>query len=97
MTQITSDDVKKVANLARLNLPDEEIEVYANQIEKILEYIKQLEKVDTNNIPPTTRAVEVINILREDNIETNYVRSELLDLAPSREDDFFRVPKILSE
>ena len=97
MTQISSDDVRKVAKLARLNLPEEEITLYANQLEEILEYIKQLEKVETHNVPLTTRAVEVTNILREDIVETTTIRNNLLDLAPSREDDFFRVPKILDE
>ena len=97
MTEITSEDVRKVAKLARLDLPDNEIVTYATQLQKILGYIEQLEKVDTNQVPPTTRAVEVVNVLREDLVETSEIREELLDLAPTREGEFFRVPKILSD
>ena len=97
MTEITSEDVRKVAKLARLDLPDNEIVTYATQLQKILDYIEQLEKVETDQVPPTTRAVEVVNVLREDLVETSEIREELLDLAPTREGEFFRVPKILSD
>ena len=97
MTKITLEDVRKVAQLARLELPDEEIKVYTEQLEEILGYVEQLEKVDTEKVVPTTRAVEVINVLREDSLEESSIREELLSLAPSREGDFFKVPKILVE
>ena len=97
MTKITSEEVKKVAHLARLELNENEIEKHAQQLEKILGYIKQLEKINTENIPCTTRAIEVVNVLRKDE-KKNYKNSEeLLDLAPSREDSFFKVPKIINE
>ena len=99
MTRITSDDVRKVAKLCRLEIPDDDIEKYSNQLEGILEYIAQLERIDTVNVPPTTRAVEVVNVFREDTVtSTNSdVRDKLLELAPQREGEFYRVPKILSE
>ncbi len=98
MTKITANDVRKVSKLARLELPDELIETYTIQLEKILEYVAQLEKIDTSNVPPTTRAVEVVNAVREDLVisETD-IREDLINLAPHREGDFYRVPKILSE
>ena len=95
MTKITPDDVTKVAKLARLEIPEDELETYANQLEKILNYVAELEKIDTSNVIPTTRAVEVINMTRDDVVEKTDVRNELLELAPHREGDFFRVPKIL--
>ena len=97
MTKITLEDVRKVAQLARLELPDEEIKIYTEQLEKILGYVEQLEKVDTEKVVPTTRAVEVTNVLREDSLEESNIREELLSLAPNREGDFFKVPKILTE
>ena len=57
----------------------------------------QLQSVNTEGVPPTTRAVEVVNATREDKVEPTKVREELLDQAPLREGDFFRVPKILAE
>ena len=95
MSKITPNDVKKVAKLARLDLSENDLEKYSSQLEKILNYIDELEKIDTTNIKPTTRAVEVINNTRQDITEKTNVREELLDLAPNREGDFFRVPKIL--
>ena len=99
MTRITSDDVRKVAKLCRLEIPEDDIEKYSNQLEGILEYIAQLERIDTLNVPPTTRAVEVVNVFREDTIvsSSSDIRDKILNLAPQREGEFFRVPKILSE
>ena len=95
MTRITAADVRKVAQLARLELPEAKIATYTGQLERILDYVAQLEQVDTEGVPPTTRAVEVVNVTRADAVETTAVREELLNLAPQREGDFFRVPKIL--
>ena len=97
MKRISSDEVKKVAQLARLELNESEIQKHAEQLENILGYIKQLEKIDTENIPCTTRAIEVVNVLRKDEKKDYQNSDELLDLAPSRENQFFKVPKIISE
>ncbi len=97
MTKITAEDIEKVAKLARLQLPKEQIEKYTNQLEKILEYVDHLQAIDTTEVPPTTRALEVINYTRKDEIADPKVREQLLELAPQREDDFYRVPKILSD
>ena len=96
MTKITIEDVTKVSNLARLDLKAEEIETYASQLEKILSYDAQLEEIDTAKIPPTTRAVEVVNVAREDIASKSNVRDEILELGPQCEGQFYRVPKILS-
>ena len=97
MTKITNDEVKKVASLARLELDNDEINNHAKQLEKILEYIKQLEKIDTENVPSTTRAIEVTNVFRKDEKKNSDCTEDLLDLGPSREDKYFKVPKILNE
>ncbi|MFM7238305.1 MAG: Asp-tRNA(Asn)/Glu-tRNA(Gln) amidotransferase subunit GatC [Cyanobium sp.] len=97
MSKITAEDVRKVAQLARLDLPEEKIATYTGQLERILEYVAHLEAVDTEGVPATTRAMEVVNVSRDDRIEPTTVREQLLDLAPQREGDFFRVPRILGE
>ena len=96
MCRISKEEVKKVAKLSRLKLNEEQIENHANQIEKILDYINQLEKIDTTNVDCTTRAIEVVNVLRTDEKEKFKNRDDILNLAPSREDDFFKVPKIIN-
>ena len=97
MTKITKEEVKKVAQLARLELNEDEINNHAEQLEKILEYIKQLEKIDTDEVNCTTRAIEVINVFREDKKKNYDCIEELLELGPSREDQYFKVPKIINE
>jgi len=95
MTKISSSDVRKVAKLARLELPEDQIETYTEQLEEILSYVDQLQEIDTKNIPPTTRAVEVVNAMREDRVVVDNSREDILNQSPHREGDFFRVPKIL--
>ena len=97
MSQISSDDVRKVAHLARLDLPEEKIATYTDQLESILQYVGQLQEVDTKGVPETTRAVEVTNVTRADGVLPTPVREEILSQAPQREGDFFRVPKILAD
>ena len=97
MSKITADDVRKVAKLARLDLPEDTIATYTGQLERILDYVDQLQAVDTEDVPPTTRAVEVVNVTRADTVVPTEVREDLLDQAPQREGDFFRVPKIMAD
>ena len=66
MTKITKEEVKKVAHLARLELNVNEINNHAQQLEKILDYIRQLENIDTDDVPCTTRSIEVVNVFRKD-------------------------------
>ena len=97
MGRISEEDVRKVAQLARLALPEERIATYTGQLERILDYVAHLEQVYTEGVPPTTRAVEVVNVTRPDAVDPTPVREELLSLAPQREGDFFRVPRILGD
>ena len=97
MKKISQEEVKKVAHLARLELNDSEISNHAEQLEKILDYVRQLEKIDTDNVHCTTRAIEVTNVFRKDVKENSDCNEEILGLAPSKEDKYFKVPKIMNE
>ena len=97
MTKINHEEVKKVAYLARLELNENEINKHAEQLEKILDYVRQLEKIDTNDVPCTTRAIEVMNVFRKDEKKNFDCNENLLELGPSREDKYFKVPKIINE
>ena len=97
MTKINKDEVKKVAHLARLELNENEIKNHSEQLEKILDYIKYLEKIDTDDVLCTTRAIEVINVFRKDEKKNSDCAEDLLELGPSREDKYFKVPKIINE
>lgn len=94
---IDLEQVRKVAHLARLDLTPEDEQKLPEQLSAILDYVEQLSELDTENVAPTTRAIDVSNITRADSQKTYGDRQLLLDNAPDREDDYFRVPKILGE
>ena len=91
------EQVHKVANLARLEMTEAEAEQIATQMSSILEYFEQLSELDTNDVPPTTRAIDVSNVTRPDKLYPYLNREAILKEAPDPDGDFFRVPKILSE
>ncbi len=92
---IDIDQVRKVASLARLELSDAEQQQFTGQLNSILDYVQQLDELETKDVAPTTRAIEVSNITRPDQLETFADREAILDSAPDREEDFFKVPKIM--
>lgn len=94
---LTNADVKKVAHLARLDLSEAEITTMAGQLSAILDYVQQLDKLDVSDIAPTTRAIEVSNVTRADQLTPFPNRPGLLEIAPEAESEFFRVPKILAD
>ena len=93
---IDSKDVQKIAHLARLEITDSEEKQFTTQLNSILEYFDQLSELDTTDVPPMTRAIELSNILRSDTMTSFCDRESLLQGAPQREGDFFRVPQILN-
>ncbi|PZO40981.1 MAG: Asp-tRNA(Asn)/Glu-tRNA(Gln) amidotransferase GatCAB subunit C [Shackletoniella antarctica] len=92
---IDLEQVRKVALLARLDLSPAEEDQFTDQISGILDYVEQLKELNTDAVEPTTRAIELTNITRTDSLESFGDRATMLDGAPDREDDFFKVPKIL--
>ena len=95
MSTIDREQVRKVAHLARLELTEAEEEQFTTQLSSILDYFNQLSELDTDDVPPTARAIDVSNVTRSDNLETYANRDEILESAPEQEGDYFRVPKIL--
>ena len=94
---IDREQVHKVAHLARLELTDEEETEFTSQLGSILDYFEQLSELDTSQVKPTTRALEVTNVTRLDELQPFADREAILTLAPDQEGDFFKVPKILSQ
>lgn len=92
---IDRDQVRKVAHLARLELTEAEEEQFTTQLNSILDYFQQLSELKTDNIAPTTRAIDVSNITRADELKPFAEREAIINNAPEREDEFFKVPKIL--
>jgi len=95
--KITEKEVEYVARLARLELTGDEKIKFAGQLESILSYIDKLNALDTKNIPPTSHALSLKNVWREDKLEVcpDATREALLANAPEREDDFFKVKKVI--
>jgi aspartyl-tRNA(Asn)/glutamyl-tRNA(Gln) amidotransferase subunit C len=95
-TMLDREQVHKVANLARLELTPAEEETYARQMSSILDYFEQLSELDTDDVAPTTRAIDLNNITRSD-AQTQYPNIEgIFQTAPDKEEEFFKVPKILN-
>jgi aspartyl-tRNA(Asn)/glutamyl-tRNA(Gln) amidotransferase subunit C len=94
---IDLEQVRKVAHLARLELTAADEAKLPEQLSAILDYVEQLSELNTDEVQPTTRAIDVSNITRADSQKTFGDRQLLLDNAPDREEDYFRVPKILGE
>lgn len=92
---IKSDTVKHVANLARLNISDDEVETYASQLSEILGLMDQLNTLPTDDVVAMTHAVEMTMPAREDVVLNSNNRDLLLAGAPDSEQGHFRVPKII--
>ena len=95
MSKISLEEVKHVAHLARLHLTEEETLAYQTELEKILVLMDQLNELDTDQVEPTTRVIEVFNVLREDIPSTGLTQEEVLKNAPSHQDGQIKVPSIM--
>lgn len=98
MTQrITEDDVRHVAKLARLDVTDDEVALFAGQLEAVLEHAQDVEALDVGGVPPTAHPLPLRNVFRADVPRPGVDRDEVLAMAPAAEDGRFRVPRILGE
>ena len=95
--KITAADVRHVARLARLDVTDEEVELFAGQLAAVLDHAEDVERLDTAGVPPTAHPLPLKNVLRDDVPRPSLDRDEVLGQAPAAEDHRFRVPRILGE
>lgn len=93
---LTPEQVRKVALLARLDLTPEEEAKFASQLSGILDYFEQLSELDVTDVQPTTRAIDVSNVTRQDQLQPHSDREEILEGAPDRDGEFFKVPRIVN-
>jgi aspartyl-tRNA(Asn)/glutamyl-tRNA(Gln) amidotransferase subunit C len=89
--------VRHVAHLARLHISDDEVARFADQLSSILDYVAQLNELDTADTPPTAHPLPVVNVFREDEVRPGLEQSVALSNAPQRQDGFFQVPKVLDQ
>ncbi|NGZ77893.1 Asp-tRNA(Asn)/Glu-tRNA(Gln) amidotransferase subunit GatC [Saccharibacillus alkalitolerans] len=93
--KITVEQVEHVAKLARLNVQDDEKEMFAEQLSAILQYAEKLNELDTDNVEPTTHVLPLHSVMREDNVRESLPIERVLQNAPEDEDGQFRVPAVL--
>ena len=92
---IDEAEVRRVAKLARLKLSDDEVRLFAEQLTDILDYIKQIESLDTTQTAPLAHALPITDVLREDEPRDGLTHEQALANAPETERGFFRVPAVL--
>ena len=95
--RLTRDNVAKVADLARLNLTEAELERYTEQLGAVLDHAEDVASLDLEGVPPTAHPLPLVNVLRDDVVVEGVDREEVLSQTPSVEDRRFRVPAILGE
>ncbi len=91
---ISEEEVRHVANLARLGLTDDEVMRMRDQLGAILESVEQIGELDLKDVPPTTNALNLTNVLRPDEPHVELSPDEALSAAPDAADDLFAVPRI---
>lgn len=97
MTKVTSEQVEHVANLARLEVSQDEVNEFTQSLEKILNFAGQLDEVDTENVEPTFHVLDLQNVLREDKSEPGIPQEQALLNAKEKEAGQFKVPAIMNE
>ena len=95
MPKLTPDEVRHIAELAKLELTPTEIERYASDLSAILDYAQQLQAVDTDHIHPTASVLPLRNVMRPDVARPGLDTEEALANAPEREDGYFKVHAVL--
>lgn len=97
MAELSREQVAHLAKLARLALSDAELDHYAEQLAVILDSVAKVTEVATGDIKPTSHAIEMTNVFREDEVKPSFSSATTSQNAPEWEDERFRVPRILDE
>ncbi|HML74962.1 MAG TPA: Asp-tRNA(Asn)/Glu-tRNA(Gln) amidotransferase subunit GatC [Anaerohalosphaeraceae bacterium] len=95
--QINRQQVERVAHLSRLDLTDQELDLFSGQLSSIVEYIQKLNELDTKNVEPLAHSLPVHNVFRPDTPRASLPTEQALANAPDRVDDFYKVPQILDD
>jgi aspartyl-tRNA(Asn)/glutamyl-tRNA(Gln) amidotransferase subunit C len=97
MPDVSREVVEHVANLARLDLSDEEIDRLKNEMGRILEHADKLQEVDTDDIEGTSHVIPMTNVYREDEVGESLTPEDVVANAPDSAEEFFKVPRIVEE
>jgi aspartyl-tRNA(Asn)/glutamyl-tRNA(Gln) amidotransferase subunit C len=94
---ITKKDVEKIAELSRLKFSDEELQSFTPQMNEILTYMDKLNELDTEKVEPLSHPVQQTNVFREDKLKTSIPTEAALKNAPSKDEHYFKVPKVIGD
>jgi aspartyl-tRNA(Asn)/glutamyl-tRNA(Gln) amidotransferase subunit C len=94
---LSHEEVRRIAELAKLELTDDEVALYAGQLSNILDYFQRLQEVDTSHIPPTASVLPLKNVFRPDTALPPITPEQALANAPDAQDNQFRVSAVLGE
>ena len=92
---ITIDEVKHIAKLSKLNIPDDELEYYASEMDKMINYFNILSKVDTSKVEPMTHVSDIKNVTRNDKEKQSLKASDAIKNCPETFGQFIKIPKVL--
>ena len=95
MTQISSDEIRHLALLCRIAMSDDDAEVMRDQMSNILSNISILNQVDTEGVEPTGHSVDLVSVMRDDEVQPSTDIEDILANAPNRESEFIRVRAVL--
>ena len=93
--EVDEDTVRRIARLARIKVSDAEAKALEKELSGILDWVKQLDEVDTGNVAPMTRVTPMRLKMRQDRVDDGGVADDIVANAPAREDHFFVVPKVV--
>jgi aspartyl-tRNA(Asn)/glutamyl-tRNA(Gln) amidotransferase subunit C len=92
---VSIKDVEHIAKLAKLKFNETELIKMAKELNSILDYINKLNEIDTSNVEPLSHVIDLKNVFREDKVKESYPVEEVLKNAPSKTNEFFKVPKVI--
>ncbi len=95
--QIDASLVRHIGLLSRIELSDDEVRDFGDQLTHILQYVDKLQELDTENVEPMAHAVEIHNVLAGDEARPSLAPDAALANAPARDENFFKVPKVIGD
>ena len=93
--KITIDEVKHIARLSKLNIPDNELEYYLSEMDKMINHFNIISKVDTSNVKPMTHVNTMTNVLREDKSKESLTTNEAIENSSETFGQFIKIPKVI--
>lgn len=93
--QLTSDEVRKISELCRIELKPEEVEKFRKELSLVLDYVSELNKVDTEGVEEISQVTGLVNVLREDKVEYSDLRDKIIKNFPESKDGYLKIKSIL--